>query len=119
MKTERQTREHRGRQAETLAVLWIRMKGYRVLARRYRTPHGEIDIIARKRQVLAIIEVKRRLTVQAAYESINTRTRQRIIRTAHLYIAHHPWAARLARRYDGIFLVGQFRIIHRPDLWRE
>ena len=46
--------------AETLAALALRLCGWRILARRFRTPVGEIDIIARRRGVIAFVEVKRR-----------------------------------------------------------
>ena len=59
---KRQSAERAGRFAETLAALWLTFKGYRVLARRARTPYGEVDIAALKSGVLVIVEVKNRAT---------------------------------------------------------
>jgi len=61
--------EKMGRRAERLAALYLLLKGYRILARNYRTKSGEIDIVARKRRVVIAVEVKQRLTLAAAHES--------------------------------------------------
>ena len=67
---ERVRAERRGRLAEALCATWLRMKGYRIVARGVRTPVGELDIVARRGRVLAIVEVKARGTLAAAAESI-------------------------------------------------
>ena len=54
-----------GQKAETLAALWLRLKGYRILARRFRAPPGEIDLVARRGRVLALVEVKARADLAA------------------------------------------------------
>ena len=62
----RQAAEQRGRGAETLACWYLRLRGWRILARRVRARGGEVDIIARRRRTLAFVEVKARATAEAA-----------------------------------------------------
>jgi putative endonuclease len=62
----RRQAERRGRQAESLAALWLRAKGWRIVSRRRRLPMIEVDIVARRAGVLAVVEVKRRATLDEA-----------------------------------------------------
>ena len=55
---KRQLAEQRGREGETRAALWLQAKGWSVLARRVKTPRGEIDLVARRGGVVAFVEVK-------------------------------------------------------------
>src|SRR6478736_561614 len=87
MKPERQRAWRRGRKAESLALLALRLVGYRILARDHRTALGEIDIIARRGTILAFVEVKARADVTAAAESLLARQRRRIARAAAGYLA--------------------------------
>jgi len=59
---DRRRAERAGRVGETAAAWWLRLKGWRILARRVRTPAGEIDLIARRGNLVAFVEVKRRKT---------------------------------------------------------
>ena len=61
---KRRLAEKRGRAAETVAAWWLRLRGWRILARRVRTPVGEVDLIARRRRTLAFVEVKARATAE-------------------------------------------------------
>ncbi len=79
---KRRRAERAGRLAETLAALWLTCKGYRVLARRARTPYGEVDIAALKAGVLVIVEVKNRATQEAALASVGAYQRGRLLRAA-------------------------------------
>ena len=72
MSARRQARA-RGRLAEAAAALLLRLKGYRILERNWRSPAGEIDIVARRRHTLAFIEVKHRAAFGAAGEAIRRR----------------------------------------------
>ena len=76
-----------GRRAEDFCAFVLRAKGYRILARRFRCPAGEIDIVARRGGVLAIVEVKARPTVEAALEALTARQRARLERAALAYLA--------------------------------
>jgi putative endonuclease len=62
-----------GLRAETIAALFLRLKGYRILARRFTSPVGEIDLVARRGTSLVFVEVKARPTLDAAAESIRGR----------------------------------------------
>ena len=59
---DRRKAERAGRVGETAAAWWLRLKGWRILARRVRTPAGEVDLIARRGNLVAFVEVKRRRT---------------------------------------------------------
>lgn len=80
----------RGLFAETLAAFLLRLKGHRIVAQRYRTPVGEIDLVALKGRRLAFIEVKRRNTRDDAAWTIPTRQKRRIVRAAQYWLAGHP-----------------------------
>jgi putative endonuclease len=113
----RQDAERHGRHAETLAALLLRLKGYRVLARHWKTPMGEIDLIARRGRILAIVEVKARSGAAAAIESLGRRQRLRIGRAALQYQATRPDLAACQVRFDMI-LVTPWRIpVHMPNAW--
>lgn len=92
--------EARGRRAETLAALWLFLKGYSIAGRREKTPTGEIDLIARKGQIIAFVEVKARPSVSAALESVSPRQQQRIVRAASMFMARRPEMTNLTPRFD-------------------
>ncbi len=81
---------HRGRRAELLCALWLRLKGYRILARRFRSAAGEIDIVARRGPVLAFVEVKARPTAAAGQWAIGPRQQRRLTRAAEAFLAARP-----------------------------
>ncbi|ODA67889.1 hypothetical protein A7A08_01056 [Methyloligella halotolerans] len=90
----------RGVFAETLVALWLRLKGNRIVARRYKTPVGEIDLVALKGNRLSFIEVKRRSSMEAAAWTVPTRQRRRIIRAAQYWLAGNPRFAGHDIRFD-------------------
>jgi putative endonuclease len=92
-----------GRRGEILAAWFLRLKGYRILATRYRTPMGEIDLVARRSGTLVFVEVKARRSgsVADAWLAVNDR---RISRAADWFLARHPRYAGSDMRYDVIFL---------------
>lgn len=105
-----------GRGAEWLAAAWLRLKGYRIVARRLRTPVGEIDLIARRGRLLAFIEVKARAAGDA--EVLTDRQRGRIARAAEAFAATRPDLAGLDWRFDLILVAGAWRLRHIADAWR-
>ena len=117
--TERRQRAwRRGRRAESAAVLILRLKGFRILARGYKVPVGEIDIIARRGRLVAFVEVKSRASVDAAAEALDWRQRRRIDRAARWFLAQHPDIALCELRYD-LMLVTPWRMpVHIGDAWR-
>ena len=109
----------RGGRAELLCLWLLRLKGYRLLARRYRTPVGEIDLILRRGHVLAAVEVKARDDLAAASEAIGARQRQRILRALTHFLSARPDLATLSPRFD-VMLVAPRRLpVHLIDAWRE
>ena len=100
----RRAAERRGRRAESLAVWLLRLKGYRLLARRYKTPVGEIDLIARRGRTIAFVEVKSRPTMEEATEAATPAGRRRIARAASLWLARNPGSATWTLRFDVIVM---------------
>ena len=105
----------RGLSAESRAAMLLIAKGYRIAARRWKTPLGEIDIIARRRRALIFVEVKARVRVDDAAEAVTERTRQRIIAAAELWLAHHPDDAEREIRFDVILVAPGRMPQHIPD----
>jgi putative endonuclease len=79
---ERVAAFQRGLSAESRAALLLIAKAYRILERRWKTPFGEIDIIARRRGVVVFVEVKARASVDEAVEAVTDRTKRRVIGAA-------------------------------------
>jgi putative endonuclease len=108
-----------GRFAEARCAWGLRFKGYRILARRHRSPAGEIDIIARRGSTLAFIEVKARQSLDTALESVTPRQQRRIRDAAELYVARHPQLGGLDLRFDVMLVVGWRWPRHILDAWRD
>ena len=92
--------ERRGRSAERLAEWALRLKGYRLLARRFKTPLGEVDLIMRRGEVTAFIEVKARRLGDDALEAVTPRNAWRISAAADLWMRRDARAARGVCRFD-------------------
>lgn len=101
----RRKSEAAGRRAEQRAVWYLRAKGYRVLEQRYKTPVGEIDVIAKRGNSVVFVEVKRRMSERAGREAITARQRTRILNAASLYIARHRQFIDCEQRVDALLLV--------------
>ena len=93
-----------GLSAETRAAAFLMAKGYRILAKRFRTPYGEIDIVARKRNLIAFIEVKARANLDDAAYAVTQRQQQRIIDAAQGWLMAHPEHAEFELRFDAILI---------------
>jgi putative endonuclease len=89
-----------GLSAESRAAMFLIAKAYRILARRWKTPFGEIDIVARRRHTLVFVEVKARTTLEEAVEAVTERSKQRIVAAAELWLAHNPGDAAGDIRFD-------------------
>ena len=113
----RQAAEKRGRSAETIACWYLRLHGWRILARRARVPGGEVDIIARRRRVLAFVEVKARATEQAAAMSLDDWRLRRVA------VAAERLAPRYMRdgddlRIDALFIIPRRWPKHLANVWQ-
>jgi len=113
----REAAERRGRSAETIACWYLRLKGWRILARRARVPGGEVDIIARRGRTLAFVEVKARLTEQAAAIALDQWTIRRVA------VAAERLATRYQRpgddiRIDAVFVLPRRLPRHLANVWQ-
>jgi len=94
---KRQRAEGWGRRAEAIAAWWLRLKGYRVLAQRVRTPVGEVDLVVRRGRCLVFVEVKARLDVASAAASLNYANRRRVFRASNALLARFGRGCESAR----------------------
>ena len=93
-----------GLSAEARAAAYLMAKGYRILAKRFRTPHGEIDLVARRRNVVAFVEVKARATLDDAAYAVTPRQQRRIIDAAQGWLMAHPEHAEFDLRFDAMLI---------------
>ena len=107
----RAARERHGRRAEQAAAWWLRCKGYRILAMRYKTPVGEIDIVARRGNTVVFIEVKGRKRRHDAANAIHARNQARVVRAAQWWLQRHPLFEQSQVRFDAC-LVAWYRFPH-------
>ena len=113
----RSAAEKRGRGAETIAALGLRLHGWKILARRAKVRGGEVDIIARRGRTLAFVEVKARATEDAAAFSLDAYRLRRVV------VAAERLAPRYMRegdelRIDAIYIVPRRWPRHLPDIWQ-
>jgi putative endonuclease len=108
----------RGHGFERRAAWWLRLKGYRILAINWRSPVGEVDLIARRGRWLAFIEVKQRGDASTATWALRPSQLRRLTKAARLFLAQHPACADLTMRFDLIAFGAMGRPIHLEDAWR-
>jgi putative endonuclease len=101
---ERQAAFRTGLSAESRAAALLVAKSFRIVARRWRSPVGEIDVIARRRSLLVFVEVKARHTLDDAAESVTPRQRQRIAAAAEAWLATYPDESIKDIRFDAILV---------------
>jgi putative endonuclease len=95
-----------GLSAENRAALLLIAKGFRIAARRFKTPVGELDIVARRRHVLVFVEVKARARLDDAAEAVTLRQQKRIVAAAQYWLASHPDDCTKHIRFDVILVAG-------------
>ncbi len=108
-----------GRRAEVLAALWLMAKGYRILGFRLATPLGEIDLLAQRGRVLAVVEVKQRATIEDALDAVTPTQRDRLRRAVAHLSAHRAGLRDLLVRLDLIALAPGRPPRHLPDAWPD
>jgi putative endonuclease len=119
MKRGRQHAERHGHKSESLAALWLRLKGYRILARRLKTHVGEIDLVAAAPfGPVCFVEVKARAAARIAAESVGQSQQTRIARAASLYLASRPHLSRRGARFDIVAIAPNSLPVHHRDVWR-
>lgn len=116
---DRVKRYTKGLWAERWAALYLMCKGYRILASRYKTPLGEIDLVARKGNALIFIEVKARSHRTVGLEAVSSQSWERIARAAAHFHARYAGAGQCTGwRYD-LVVVTKWRLpYHQPDTYR-
>lgn len=114
----RRSAERSGRVAEWMAAMLLRLKGYSILTARFRTGAGEVDLIARRGQLIAFVEVKARRDFDAAITAVTPKARQRIGAAARVFLSRKRHLADAQVRYDIVAVAG-WRIRHLPDAWRD
>ncbi len=117
-RSKRQRARRRGAFAELLCRWHLRLRGWRIVACDWRCPSGEIDILARRGGVLAIIEVKSRRDLASAAQSVLPRQRRRIARAATAFLVMRPDLAELVLRFDVMLVAPPRAPRHLPDAWR-
>ncbi len=106
-----------GVQGEDMAAQYLLQQGYNILARRYKTKFGEIDLIVEKEHILCFVEVKIRQSTAEALESITARARTRIEKSALYYLSEHPEMMGRGMRFDVIAIAKPFQITHLDNAW--
>ncbi|NHK28186.1 YraN family protein [Parvularcula flava] len=114
----RQEAERRGRFAESIAAILLRLKGYRILAMRWKARGGEVDIIASKAGILVFVEVKARTSHEAGIAAVTPQARQRIAVAAEQFIRHRRLHPEPACRYD-LITVRNLTPRHHKNAWRS
>jgi putative endonuclease len=108
-----------GRSAELLAALWLMAKGYQILGLRLRTPQAEIDVLAQRGRILAVVEVKRRMSVAEALEAVTPPQRERLIRAARALAGRRRGFAGVQVRLDLFVLAPGARPRHIAGAWGD
>jgi len=93
-----------GVSAESVAAVFLGAKGYRTIARRWKSPVGEIDLVIKRGGLIVFVEVKARKDFDQAAESVLVRQRRRIVAAAQAWLAAHPEHAGYDMRFDAVLV---------------
>lgn len=117
-----QAAQRRGKGAERIAALWLRLKGYGILAQGLKSGRGsgagEVDLVARRGGLVAFVEVKSRASLEQAIESLTPFQKKRIQRGAEAFLARRPDLAGCGIRFDVMLVAPWHWPRHIPDAWR-
>jgi len=114
---KRRSAYRKGHRAEWLAALCLFVKGYRIVARRFKTPVGEVDLIARKKDLVLFVEVKARSTTQGALDSITVTAQRRIESAGEWWIGQQSDGSELSWRFDVIAVTPWRWPAHFENVW--
>jgi putative endonuclease len=101
--------EAKGYLGEFLAICLLKIKGYKILARRYKTVCGEIDIVAQKCDIVAFVEVKSRKSIDKCYNAVTNKQLRRIQRTSEIFLRKNQKFSNYFSRYD-VVLVSDWKL---------
>jgi putative endonuclease len=107
----------RGLYAEELAKLVLRLKGYRILAHRFKTPLGEIDLIAVRGKAVALIEVKQRPNLASGASAISAKQKHRLQQAAQFVLAGRPELSQHYLRFDALLVNRWGWLQHHQNIW--
>lgn len=96
--------KYKGYLGEIIAALFLFLKGFKILETRYKTPCGEIDIIAQKRDLIIFVEVKSRKNKEKCYTAITDKQLKRIQRASYIFLGKNPKFFLSTTRYDVILI---------------
>ena len=96
--------KHKGHLGELIACMFLFFKGFRILEKRYKTQCGEIDIIAKKRDLVAFIEVKYRKSEEKCYVAVTDKQLKRIQRASQIFLGRNPKLSTNPIRFDVILV---------------
>ena len=117
-----QTRKKRaqkfGRWAEALVRAYLRLTGRRILAANFKTPVGEIDIVARRGGVVSFVEVKARADAATAAHAIGASQQNRIVRAAEYFLLQNPHLQTCTLSFDVALVSGPLTLRYQADAWR-
>lgn len=109
--------------SESLAAFYLRLKGYQILRHRYKSPFGEIDLIARRKDTLVAVEVKFRKKADEGFgnilETIHTKNQSRVEKALLHFIAHHPDYVGHNFRFDVVCFSLPFSVRHLDNAWQS
>ncbi len=114
-----------GHITEHIAALYLRLKFYRIIRRRYKSPVGEIDLLAVKNNTLIAVEVKFRhrpkqskQTTEHAFETIHIKNQRRVTRALEHFLTHQPRYHAYDLRFDAIVIGWPPAIHHLDNAWQ-
>jgi putative endonuclease len=114
----REAADARGRHAEARAAAALAAEGWAVLARRLRTPAGELDLVAEREGLLAFIEVKARATLAEAAAALGPAQRRRLVAAAEWWIGANPGHGAAGMRFDVLLVDAGGRVRRIADAFR-
>ncbi|MBJ6120453.1 YraN family protein [Sphingomonas mollis] len=115
-KENRRASEESGRRGERLAAWWLRLKGWRILDRRVRTPAGEVDLVARKGNLIAFVEVKTRGSAAELDWAIDQRRLARVAAAAEVLMPRYAGPGDDIR-VDVLLMAPGMRPRHIENAW--
>ena len=114
----RQKAYRRGHRGEWISALALMLKGYRIVARRWKTKLGEVDLIARRGDLVLVVEVKCRPTLIEAMDAIGHQSQRRIEGAADLWLMRQPDFARLSVRFDMVAVLPRRWPVHVENIFQ-
>jgi len=117
-KLHRTKAEEFGRKGEFWAKTYLLLKGFRVLAERYKTRNGELDLVAKRGQLLVFVEVKARRNKRALGEAFEAVRQERIVNAAQFWLSQNPQFHHHTIRFDVIGLAPFSWPVHIVDAFQ-